>query len=55
MRRLDPVTPQAIAAAVFALEDDAVAAGLWREGEMLKFGTWRDFAWMAAAWLDSDA
>jgi glycosyltransferase involved in cell wall biosynthesis len=55
MRRLDPVTPQAIAAAVLALEDDAVAAALWREGEMLKFGTWRDFAWMAAAWLDNDA
>jgi glycosyltransferase involved in cell wall biosynthesis len=54
MRRLDPVTPQAITAAVLALEDDAVAATLWREAEMLKFKTWRDFAWMAAAWLDND-
>jgi glycosyltransferase involved in cell wall biosynthesis len=55
MRRLHRVTPQAIAAAVLTLEDDAVAAALWREAKMLKFGTWRDFAWMAAAWLDNGA
>jgi glycosyltransferase involved in cell wall biosynthesis len=55
MCRLETVTSQAIAAAVLALEDDAAAAALWREAETLKFETWRDFAWMAAAWLDNDA
>jgi glycosyltransferase involved in cell wall biosynthesis len=54
MRQLEPVTPQAIAAAVIALEDDSAAATLWREAETLKLGTWRNFAWTAAEWLNDD-
>jgi glycosyltransferase involved in cell wall biosynthesis len=55
MLRLELVTPQAIAAAVLALEGDAAAAVLWREAETLRLGTWRHFAWAVAAWLDNDA
>jgi glycosyltransferase involved in cell wall biosynthesis len=54
-RRLDQVTPETIAAAVLELEDDAAAAALWREAETLTLGTWRNFAWTAAAWLHDSA
>jgi glycosyltransferase involved in cell wall biosynthesis len=54
-RRLDRVTPETIAEAVLELEDDAAAAALWREAETLELGTWRNFAWTAAAWLHGSA
>jgi len=49
---LDPVTPDGIAAAVLALEDDATAAALWQGAVGVRLGTWRDFARATAEWLD---
>ena len=48
---LDPVTPNAIAAAVQTLEDDTEAAALWAATAPLRLASWQGFAASACEWL----
>jgi glycosyltransferase involved in cell wall biosynthesis len=51
LRRVAPVTPERIAAAVLSLKDDDAAAALWAEAAAVRLDTWQDFAKATVAWL----
>ncbi len=51
--RLDPVTEDALLAAIRRLLDDAEAEQLWHEAAALRVPTWRDFAEAVAGWVQA--
>ena len=51
--RLDPVSEDALLAAVRRLLDDAEAEQLWDEAAALRVPTWRDFAEVVADWVQA--